>query len=239
MEYVAVMSCMATEYAKGLPENIEPLFLQPDRSLDGPVSSHPDMIMCALGDKIFVSASYYEENSELLKYLSVRTGCTVTATSSPRGRKYPLDISLNVLVAAHHIFSLTDKTAPEIVSEAEKQCRAAVRIKQGYAACSSLVLDECIISGDPSVRKAAEACGYDVLPIESGSIILDGYEYGFIGGASGVCGSTVYFLGNIMSHPDGRKICGKLRSLGYAEESLSDGSLVDLGGIKFFPAVKF
>ena len=232
--YIAVMSCLAAEYAKCLPENIEVLFLPPDTSIDDPVSSHPDMILCAVGKQMIVSEGYYKEHQELFEYLALRTEFSASPSCAPRGKKYPFDIAFNVLTTPRHIFSLTEHTAPEIIAEAERSELISVRVKQGYAACSSLIAGACIISADPSILKAASEHGYDTLAISEGNILLDGYAHGFIGGASGVCGNSVYFLGNIMRHPDGEKIRGKLASHGFDIVSLSDYPLTDFGGIKFF-----
>lgn len=49
--------------------------------------------------------------------------------------------------------------------------------------------------------------GIDVLKIDSGSIRLDGYDYGFIGGAcTMIDDGTVAFFGDIKTHPNFRKI---------------------------------
>ena len=54
-----------------------------------------------------------------------------------------------------------------------------------------------------------------------------------IGGASGVCGNKIYFLGNIDLHPDGQKIREYVSTHGYDVVCLSDEQLSDFGGIKF------
>ena len=69
--------------------------------------------------------------------------------------------------------------------------------------------------------------------IASGGISLPPYGTGFIGGASGVDGDTVYFTGDIMTHPDGARITDALSSRGAKCVSLCDGGLFDVGGIKF------
>jgi hypothetical protein len=75
--------------------------------------------------------------------------------------------------------------------------------------------------------------GVNVLLIEPGHISLPPYEYGFIGGASGVCGDKVYFLGNIKLHPDGERMEKFIRDAGLIPVNLSDEPLVDLGGLMF------
>lgn len=231
--YIAIMSDSAANYAENLPENIEVHLLAPDSTIDVPVSSHPDMILCCLENRIFVPDTYYKEHHEQIDTISRRTGCVVVPSGVDRGRKYPRDIAFNVLASSRHIFSLTEYTAPEILSAAGELGYSSVRVRQGYSACSSIAVGSCIISADPSILKAAAEKGYDTLEISEGNISLDGYGCGFIGGATGVCGNTVYFLGNIMCHPDGERICGKLTELGFCAVSLTEAPLEDHGGIKF------
>ena len=61
------------------------------------------------------------------------------------------------------------------------------------------------------------------------------YEYGFIGGSGGVDGKSVFFLGDIMTHPDGERITEFIENLGMKVVSLGEGELQDMGGIMFLP----
>ena len=66
-----------------------------------------------------------------------------------------------------------------------------------------------------------------------GGITLPPYEYGFIGGSSGVYGKKIYFFGDITRHKDADKILKAINDEGYTAVSLSDEELTDLGGIIF------
>ncbi len=233
----AIISVMAKKYAERLEAYsgglIKTILIEPDGLLDAPVSSHPDMIFCILGEKLFVPLSYYNEHAETIKRIASSGGLTLETSNADRGLKYPSDIGFNVLVTQNHIFSLTERTAPEILSEAKRLGMTSVRVKQGYSACSALVAGNCVISADPSILRSVESRGYDTLRINEGGVRINGYNTGFIGGASGICGKTAYFFGNIMLHPDGERICEKLSSHGFNIASLSDDMLTDFGGIKF------
>ena len=95
--------------------------------------------------------------------------------------------------------------------------------------------DENVITADVGISRALSEVGINVLLITPGHISLPPYEYGFIGGASGVDGKTVYFLGDIMTHPDGKKITEFIENLGMKAVSLDSGELQDMGGIVFLP----
>ena len=70
-----------------------------------------------------------------------------------------------------------------------------------------------------------------VLKISPGHISLPGCKYGFIGGASFIDerAKTVYFFGEIDSHPDATNIISFIEQAGYSVFSL-DGELTDFGG---------
>jgi hypothetical protein len=71
------------------------------------------------------------------------------------------------------------------------------------------------------------------IELPEGVIELDGYGYGFIGGACAMFDNTLYFCGNIELHPDFEAIRDFCEAHGVALCSLSDGKLYDVGGILF------
>lgn len=83
-----------------------------------------------------------------------------------------------------------------------------VDVKQGYTRCSTAVIGKnSAITADSSIYNALTKNGIDVLKIDSGSIRLDGYDYGFIGGAcTMIDDGTVAFFGDIKTNPNFRKI---------------------------------
>jgi hypothetical protein len=89
------------------------------------------------------------------------------------------------------------------------------------------------ITADPGIYKKLTSLGINTLLIKCGGISLPPYEYGFIGGASGVDGDTVFFLGNLDLHPSANEIKDFIMGLGMRVISLSDEPLSDLGGLIF------
>lgn len=109
-----------------------------------------------------------------------------------------------------------------------------VNVNQGYARCSTLVLNNnAAVTSDLSIEKALKNNGVEVLLISSGNIVLDGYNYGFIGGASGkIDENTVAFFGDIENHPDYNNIenfCWKHNV--SIKVICKDIPLTDIGGI--------
>ena len=81
--------------------------------------------------------------------------------------------------------------------------------------------------------------GVDVLLINPNGIDLEGYNCGFIGGSAFVYGKTVFFFGNISTHPDYEKIKCFLYDNNFFIEKIMDGDVCDFGGVKLFSSEKF
>ena len=144
--------------------------------------------------------------------------CTALAEKLPKerllfcnkkaGNKYPEDILLNFLYLNNTLYGKLSAIDKNLLDYCKENNIRTVNINQGYARCSTLVLNKkAVITSDLSIEKALKKDGVEVLLISSGSIVLDGYDYGFIGGASGkIEENTIAFFGNVTSHPDYKKI---------------------------------
>ena len=104
-------------------------------------------------------------------------------------------------------------------------------IKQGYAKCSALIVDErSIISQDRGLTRAAAAAGLDVLQISPGHVALDGFEYGFLGGAGfKISRDKLCFTGVLDIHPDKGRILDFLSARGIRPLYLTDRPVFDIG----------
>ncbi len=233
MKYTAVLSKEAKEGAAILSGGFDTVLLPADDEIARPVSCHADMILCVLKNVAVMPLAYVKKNRDIAERISSLTGLRVISDPSPRGKVYPNDVLLNVLVTDAAAFSNRAYTSPCITELLLDYGIRHVNVKQGYAACSSLSFGNALITADRGMASAAEAEGIDVLLISREGIALPGYNEGFIGGASGVCEREVYFLGNIECHPDGGKIRAFIKKHGFECVSLYDGPLCDYGGIKF------
>lgn len=170
--------------------------------------------------------------------------CTVLAPKIPKerliccnkkaGNKYPENILLNFLYLNNTLYGKLSAIDENLLDYCKENNIKTVNINQGYARCSTLVLNEkAVITSDLSIEKALKKDGVEVLLISSGNIILDGYDYGFIGGASGkIDENTVVFLGNITNHPDYRRIENFCENHNTSIKIIcKDMPLTDIGGI--------
>ena len=121
----------------------------------------------------------------------------------------------------------------EILKFAETNNLIIVNTNQGYSRCSVCVVNEnAIITDDKSIFTAAQFFFNDVLFISKGSIKLDGYDCGFIGGCCGKIDKyKLAFNGAIESHKDYKKIIDFLSRNSIECIELNQNRLTDIGGI--------
>lgn len=189
---------VSSEIPKIIEEKLEKygevLLLPPFLRIDTPVSCHADMLMfySSIRGKTVVPEEYYKENRSLFCDLDIDTA---NESFCP---KYPNDIWLDACKMGEYLFCNEKHT-----SEKVKRGYKVIDVKQGYAGCSVLkVGDNALISADGGICKKGKQLGMDILKISAGNILLDGYSFGFIGGASFVCGKDVLFFGDVTRHPD-------------------------------------
>ncbi len=187
---------------------------------------HPDM-QIVKGDNCYICApecyKYYKPYFEALNIKLVTGGTTP-------GEKYPFDVCYNVAVVGNyavHNFKYTDK---EFLKHSSLE---HINVKQGYSKCSLCVAgDNAVITSDEAVAKTLENFGIDVLKVSAGNVSLEPYEYGFIGGASGLIGKNkLAFCGDISLHPDYQKIKCFCNKHDVEIINLTCGQLVDVGTI--------
>lgn len=208
--------------------HIDVLHIDKSAVLSSPVGFHADLQCIHLGkDKILLS----NEQTRLEKVLKSK-GFSVVVTDSIC-TSYPLDCKLNVTILNNKIIcnkNIIDKSIEAYISENNLEI---VSVKQGYSRCAVCVVrSNAIITEDESIKNACEKANIDVLLIRKGFVRLDGYKYGFIGGASfKIDSDTVAFTGNICRHPDFENIKSFLYKHNAKYLCLNEEALTDVGGI--------
>lgn len=196
------------------------------------LQGHPDLQLCVIdSDEIVVQPEISSEFLFLLQQIFKR----VIVGTTKLGEKYPHDIPYNVALIGEYGLHQTDYTDPILLKRLAFSCIEPQFVTQGYTGCSTLVInDNALITADSYIAATAEELGIDALLIEAGHIILPGMNYGFIGGAAGYDGlGTVFFCGDLSSHPDSLKIMRFLKSYSLEVVCLSDAPLTDYGSLIF------
>lgn len=191
---------------------------------------HADMQCLIIDDTAFV-LSVCDKLANALKssYNVVLCGDNISG-------RYPYNVALNAAVAGKYVICKADSLDGDVTEYCRKHGYKLINVRQGYAKCScAVVSDKALITADMSIYRALDDTDIDVLRIGQGSVTLDGAEYGFIGGASGYdkAKKTLYFCGNVDTHPDGEDIRAFCKKHGTEIVCLSDGELTDIGGIIF------
>ncbi len=189
-----------------------------------PLRNHSDMLFSYLG-----SGSFAVENSQIALRDSIKAlGGIFVDDSVNLSSSYPNDIPLNFCVIGNNVIGLADKMHPKMIFG-----RKLINVRQGYAKCSCVPVDEnSLITDDSAIYSICSTLGMDVLLVGKGSVRLEGFDFGFIGGCCGkISKDTVAFCGDIKLHTDYKQIDAFLRERNVYPLSLFGGSLLDIGSI--------
>lgn len=211
-----------------------------DSRLATPVRSHADMLMLPVGKVVFTSSEYLSVAKDIFKALE-SLGYEIVSCNAEIRSDYPHDVAFDALVLKSAIIARLDSLPDEIKTYAAAAGISLIDSKQGYAKCSAVSVGEsAVITADKNIARAAETARADALLISAApeKIRLEGYDYGFIGGASGVLEDTVYFTGDISAHPDAERIAEFCKAHEKKIIPLSSEPLNDVGGIFFFQRIK-
>ncbi len=229
MKYILINENYRKRYSHELEAHgFDVVPLPADSGLNRIVAAHADTII--FGDGQIINDNYLKKLPPILwRYFN-------PSKDRPHG-DYPDDTVFNALKVGRHIFC-GKAVSGDIMSYANENGLTVIPVKQGYAHCTTLAIDEknAAITADRGMAAAMERVGVNVLLISEGHILLEGAEYGFIGGASFVDRDSrrVFFFGDISAHPDADKITDFIKELGYTALSLN-GPLTDIGGAVILP----
>lgn len=197
--------------------------------LDAPVSAHPDMVLFTADKGMVICAKeVYEDYHKMLSPF----GINLVQGTANLGCDYPNDVAYNVLNTSAGAFARFDCTDKQILLELNAKKIPKISVRQGYSRCACVTFPGALITSDSTLLNAGKNAGLSVLPITPGFVNLPGYDYGFLGGASGVLGDdTVVFFGDLSTHPDGDRIHDFIAKHGFAVKEVPHQPLTDIGTI--------
>ncbi|MBO5409033.1 MAG: hypothetical protein J6A61_06535 [Clostridia bacterium] len=172
-----------------LTKGIQVVFTEEVASLEPPLNTHTDIQLAKVGDELVCEPSLWEYYRQF--FPNVKAGKTRLSPG------YPKDVAYNCLTVGTFFFHRLDVTDPVVLEAAEKQGFRLVPVRQGYTACSTLVVSErAVVTADEGMEKVFQNCGLSVCKIPPGNVILKNFPYGFIGGAGGrVFDDEILFFG--------------------------------------------
>ncbi len=192
-----------------------------------PLAGHPDLQVFVHGTTMFC---HRDMDPAFIRRCVQH--CDVIVCATRLGPRYPEDIPLNIACTGEYAFMFSPFAEPAVVKHLSSHGIETVNVNQGYAKCSTCIVDEnSIITADPSIARVGESLGMNILRIRPGYISLPGYDYGFIGGASCRFRDHVLFTGELSRHPDRERITGFIEGAGLRAGYLSREEAIDLGSI--------
>lgn len=213
----------------------------------GAVAAHPDIYMCKLGAE--PEAPVYKGDKERLGF---RYPQNIIYNAAVCGKYFIHNLKYTdagLLEAAGNYIEQKDGGRAEncSINEAENRRESGsesnaekgdagamikVHTAQGYTKCNIAVVDGShIITEDEGVfRAVSEKTDIKVLLISPKQVKLNGFAYGFIGGASGRIGNEMIFSGDVTKHSDYAKIRSFIEECGL-DIKYFDYPLTDIGSI--------
>lgn len=178
-----------------------------------PVDTHTDIFCCRMG--------------------AGRNADVFIGGKSEIGHNYPDNVKFNALCLGRYFIHNLKYTSPALLNEARKNGLTLINVKQGYTKCNVLPIDDnsAITSDEGIYRTLSSLHDIDVLKIRTGYVKLSGFDYGFIGGASGRVDNEIIFNGDISAHPDFNIMRDFIEARGLSVKYFTQYPLTDIGSI--------
>lgn len=165
------------------------------------------------------------------------------------GYDYPEDAVYNAAATDRFFLHNISCTSPSLLDRARSAGLEIIPVRQGYTKCSCVTVgDRAVITADGGILRTLSAYNeeilketgrredtIDVLPVEQGHVKLPGFDYGFLGGASGCVEDVIYFNGDLSLHPDFEKIRIFIEERGYRIRYFPGEELTDIGSVIWLP----
>lgn len=205
--------------------DIEVLWMRDNPYVDPRLAGHADLSAIRVGKRI-VAGRHIVDDPIYVNYLTYM-GYELQAVKKAQDTRYPADVNLCACIAGERLIHNLRYTDPAILESFEGE---RIHVNQGYARCSCCVVDALsLISSDSGIESAVRGKDIEVLKINSGGIDLDGFDHGFIGGASIVLDGAVLLSGRLSNVRDMRSVESFIRSRGKYPVYLSQGPAFDMG----------
>lgn len=188
------------------------------------ISGHPDIFIFQNDTKLIVAPNTPISLIEKLESNEIN----FEFGSENLGEKYPQTSVYNVAYG-NGVFIGNNRYCDRKILELSEG-KKWIQSKQSYARCNTLILDsDSIITSEKSLKKDFN----NTLIINNNEILLPEFDYGFIGGCAGIYKKEIFFTGSLNKHSQGNDIREFCKQKGYTIVELSDGKLMDIGGIFF------
>ena len=195
---------------------------------DETIAGHPDIFICQLKDKLIIAPNTPHSVVASLQSASF----TLEKGFTSVGKEKHNSTSYNVVITDKYIIHNRKYTDRIFLKNAENH--KFIHINQGFARCSLLPLKEDnFLTSDKGIEKELSKYNLNCYYISPKEILLPGVPYGFIGGCMGIYQNTIFIIGNLDYHSQGKNLRTFLQFLHYEIVELYNGKLFDGGGLIF------
>lgn len=208
-------------------------------SLYEAIDGHPDMQFFAINEKIIAHKDISKNQGELLHKL----GASVTLGNSSLSLPYPHNIPYNALLAPDllmHKLDATDQVILKEIKELQKSKEIKlINVRQGYSRCSCAYIgNNSFITEDIVMADHLLSLGKNVFYQKHSNVYLEGFDFGFIGGAVSLISiegeELVLISGSLDSYSYGKELKIFLSQRNIRYECICGGTLMDRGTIISF-----
>lgn len=202
--------------------------IQPANTVDSRISSHSDLVFLPLGG----DNSAIAKEADYLTQTAPIGGMNLLKSEMFLSDKYPLDCPLNCIIIGKYMICNVDTVRKDVLEYCRRNSFEIINVKQGYTKCSVVPVSEnAIITDDFSIYSECKD-KLNVLFVEKGFVCLDGFEYGFIGGAAGKLGRDLLAFTGCISDDSLRSKIEDFCSLHNVKcVYLSDEKIYDVGSL--------
>ncbi|MCQ2969245.1 MAG: hypothetical protein MJ191_03810 [Clostridium sp.] len=213
-----------------IKQDLKVIKVPKSKALYNAIDGHVDIQINILDEKkrlILINKDMTDEFKEQLKENSIN----YIESTSTLGSKYPENIFLNALNSKNyfiHNLNYSDSAFKKYITN-----KKIINVKQGYTKCSILPLKEnVLITNDPGIHKTLSNYDFDILLLPFGDIILEGFEYGFIGGVGGMIShNKLALFGDLNHYSYGNEVLKFLTAHNITPVYLKSGKLTDRGSL--------
>ena len=168
-----------------------------------PICRHTDVLYKKLDNNTIVISACQKENLSILEGLGYKVIINEHLKSGYKTESY-----LNYII--NKKYCIFNPNTAELPPEKYLNGIKKISVNQGYTGCSTItVTEDAYITDDAGIYRTLSNNRIDCLLIPKGDILLPGYNYGFIGGASvKISDREILFFGDFTDKNIKIKSCG-------------------------------
>lgn len=196
------------------------------------ISGHPDIQISIIDrnkKKILINRNLSNDFKKLISSYNI----SYIESKNSLKENYPNNIIINSLNLENYFIHNLKFTDPNLLNLVKS--KKLLNVKQGYTNCSVLKVNETsFITSDNGIYKKLIKENFDILLIPPGDIVLEDFDYGFIGGTGGlISDNTIVFFGSLDNFQYGTLVKSFLKKHNINPIYLSNDKLHDRGSLLY------